>query len=103
MRCMRPLRSKHVLGARALLPENESLVPVSIGRFGKLMSTRWTCFENVGSVGLMVARTIRTVNTTKHENNMGRKKTTRGILLAANLPQLQNLIKRDPEGYREEV
>ena len=34
---------------------------------------------------------------------MGKKKTTRGILLTANLPQLQNLIKRDPEGYREEV
>ncbi|KAL4065405.1 SDA1-domain-containing protein [Scleroderma citrinum] len=26
----------------------------------------------------------------------------RGILLTANLPQLQNLIKRDPSGYREE-
>jgi protein SDA1 len=26
----------------------------------------------------------------------------RGALLAANLPQLQNLIKRDPAGYREE-
>ncbi|KAA1473975.1 SDA1-domain-containing protein [Dentipellis sp. KUC8613] len=26
----------------------------------------------------------------------------RGILLTANLPQLQNLIKRDPAGYREE-
>ncbi|KAK7023814.1 protein SDA1 [Favolaschia claudopus] len=26
----------------------------------------------------------------------------RGILLTANLPQLQNLIKRDPEGYKEE-
>lgn len=34
---------------------------------------------------------------------MGKKKTARGALLAANLPQLQNLIKRDPEGYREEV
>ncbi|KAF8306246.1 actin cytoskeleton organization and cell cycle progression protein [Clavulina sp. PMI_390] len=33
---------------------------------------------------------------------MGKKKTARGALLAANLPQLQNLIKRDPEGYREE-
>ncbi|KAJ6500345.1 SDA1-domain-containing protein [Mycena sanguinolenta] len=26
----------------------------------------------------------------------------RGILLTSNLPQLQNLIKRDPEGYKEE-
>lgn len=26
----------------------------------------------------------------------------RGALLAANLPQLQNLIKRDPAGYRDE-
>lgn len=26
----------------------------------------------------------------------------RGILLTANLPQLQNLVKRDPEGYKEE-
>jgi hypothetical protein len=26
----------------------------------------------------------------------------RGILLTSNLPQLQNLIKRDPEAYREE-
>lgn len=26
----------------------------------------------------------------------------RGILLTANLPQLQNLIKRDPVGYKEE-
>ncbi|KAF7322718.1 Protein SDA1 [Mycena chlorophos] len=26
----------------------------------------------------------------------------RGILLTANLPQLQNLIKRDPQGYKEE-
>lgn len=34
---------------------------------------------------------------------MGKKKTARGALLAANLPQLQNLIKRDPVGYREEV
>lgn len=29
--------------------------------------------------------------------NMGR-----GILLTSNLPQLQNLIKRDPEAYKEE-
>jgi protein SDA1 len=27
---------------------------------------------------------------------------TRGILLTSNLPQLQNLIKRDPSAYREE-
>ncbi|KAF8334969.1 protein required for actin cytoskeleton organization and cell cycle progression [Cantharellus anzutake] len=33
---------------------------------------------------------------------MGKQKTARGALLVANLPQLQNLIKRDPEGYREE-
>ena len=26
----------------------------------------------------------------------------RGVLLTANLPQLQNLIKRDPAGYKEE-
>ena len=26
----------------------------------------------------------------------------RGILLTANLPQLQNLIKRDPTAYKEE-
>jgi protein SDA1 len=26
----------------------------------------------------------------------------RGILLTSNLPQLQNLIKRDPIGYKEE-
>lgn len=26
----------------------------------------------------------------------------RGILLTSNLPQLQNLIKRDPDAYREE-
>jgi len=36
-------------------------------------------------------------------HSMGKKKTTRGALLTANLPQLQNLIKRDPEGYRDEV
>ncbi|KZT62211.1 SDA1-domain-containing protein [Calocera cornea HHB12733] len=28
--------------------------------------------------------------------------STRGALLAANLPQIQNLIKRDPAGYRDE-
>ena len=26
----------------------------------------------------------------------------RGILLTSNLPQLQNLIKRDPQSYKEE-
>ena len=26
----------------------------------------------------------------------------RGMLLTANLPQLQNLLKRDPAGYKEE-
>lgn len=42
----------------------------------------------------------------EHHNKrqqMGKKKTARGALLASNLPQLQNLIKRDPEGYRDEV
>ncbi|KAK8853190.1 hypothetical protein IAR55_003892 [Kwoniella newhampshirensis] len=33
---------------------------------------------------------------------MGKSRASRGILLTSNLPQLQNLIKRDPEGYREE-
>ncbi|KGB76985.3 protein SDA1 [Cryptococcus deuterogattii R265] len=33
---------------------------------------------------------------------MPKPKTARGILLTSNLPQLQNLIKRDPEGYKEE-
>jgi protein SDA1 len=33
---------------------------------------------------------------------MGRQHTSRGALLASNLPQIQNLIKRDPEGYKEE-
>ncbi|ORY33460.1 putative cell cycle-related protein [Naematelia encephala] len=33
---------------------------------------------------------------------MGKSKNSRGILLTSNLPQLQNLIKRDPKGYREE-
>jgi protein SDA1 len=37
------------------------------------------------------------------QSSMGRKRTARGALLAVNLPQLQNLIKRDPEGYRDEV
>ncbi|KAG8851979.1 Severe Depolymerization of Actin [Tulasnella sp. 330] len=33
---------------------------------------------------------------------MDRAKKSRGALLINNLPQLQNLIKRDPAGYREE-
>lgn len=33
---------------------------------------------------------------------MGKLKTDRGAQLSANLPQLQNLIKRDPAAYREE-
>ncbi|ODN94659.1 protein SDA1 [Cryptococcus wingfieldii CBS 7118] len=33
---------------------------------------------------------------------MPKSRASRGILLTSNLPQLQNLIKRDPEGYREE-
>ncbi|WVQ84477.1 hypothetical protein IAT38_006629 [Cryptococcus sp. DSM 104549] len=33
---------------------------------------------------------------------MGKSRASRGILLTNNLPQLQNLIKRDPEGYKEE-
>lgn len=33
---------------------------------------------------------------------MVKTKTARGILLTSNLPQLQNLIKRDPESYKEE-
>ncbi|WWC91696.1 uncharacterized protein L201_006642 [Kwoniella dendrophila CBS 6074] len=33
---------------------------------------------------------------------MPKSKASRGILLTSNLPQLQNLIKRDPEGYKEE-
>jgi protein SDA1 len=33
---------------------------------------------------------------------MDRQKQPRGALLTSNLPQLQNLIKRDPQGYREE-
>lgn len=33
---------------------------------------------------------------------MDRNKPSRGALLVNNLPQLQNLIKRDPVGYREE-
>jgi len=33
---------------------------------------------------------------------MGRQQTSRGALLTSNLPQLQNLIKRDPAAYREE-
>lgn len=31
------------------------LSPASIGRLGKLMRTRWTCFVNVGSVGRILA------------------------------------------------
>ncbi|KZS94026.1 actin cytoskeleton organization and cell cycle progression protein [Sistotremastrum niveocremeum HHB9708] len=33
---------------------------------------------------------------------MGRQHTSRGALLTSNLPQLQNMIKRDPIGYRDE-
>ncbi|KAG8836235.1 Severe Depolymerization of Actin [Serendipita sp. 399] len=33
---------------------------------------------------------------------MGKQHTNRGALLASNLPQLQNLIKRDPQAYRDE-
>ncbi|KAG8799821.1 Severe Depolymerization of Actin [Serendipita sp. 398] len=33
---------------------------------------------------------------------MGKQHNNRGALLASNLPQLQNLIKRDPQAYREE-
>ena len=33
---------------------------------------------------------------------MDRPKQLRGALLTSNLPQLQNLIKRDPPGYHEE-
>src|ERR1700761_1190152 len=33
---------------------------------------------------------------------MVRQHTSRGALLASNLPQLQNLIKRDPAGYKDE-
>ncbi len=33
---------------------------------------------------------------------MGRSQHPRGALLTQNLPQLQNLIKRDPEAYKEE-
>jgi protein SDA1 len=33
---------------------------------------------------------------------MGKLKTERGAQLSANLPQLQNLIKRDSAAYREE-
>ncbi|ORX40596.1 SDA1-domain-containing protein [Kockovaella imperatae] len=33
---------------------------------------------------------------------MVKQRNSRGILLTSNLPQLQNLIKRDPKGYKEE-
>jgi protein SDA1 len=33
---------------------------------------------------------------------MPKSRASRGILLTSNLPQLQNLIKRDPISYREE-
>ena len=33
---------------------------------------------------------------------MVRSHAGRGALLSANLPQLQNLIKRDPQGYKDE-
>ena len=33
---------------------------------------------------------------------MPKSHTNRGALLTSNLPQLQNLIKRDPKAYREE-
>jgi len=33
---------------------------------------------------------------------MDRQHVPRGALLTSNLPQLQNLIKRDPAGYKEE-
>ena len=33
---------------------------------------------------------------------MGRSHAGRGALLSSNLPQLQNLIKRDPQAYKEE-
>ena len=33
---------------------------------------------------------------------MPKSHTNRGALLTSNLPQLQNLIKRDPQAYREE-
>lgn len=33
---------------------------------------------------------------------MVRSHTGRGLLLSSNLPQLQNLIKRDPPAYKEE-
>lgn len=32
----------------------------------------------------------------------GRKRTGRAMMLELNLPQLQNLIKRDHQSYREE-
>jgi hypothetical protein len=34
--------------------------------------------------------------------SFGRTIMGRGVLLASNLPQLQNLIKRDPVAYKEE-
>ena len=33
---------------------------------------------------------------------MTRSRTGRGALLSLNLPQLQNLVKRDPAAYKEE-
>lgn len=35
-------------------------------------------------------------------NNMVKSRAGRGALLSSNLPQLQNLIKRDPIAYKEE-
>jgi len=35
-------------------------------------------------------------------STMPKSHTNRGALLTSNLPQLQNLIKRDPKAYREE-
>lgn len=49
---------------------------------------------------------IATLESLKHLHQsphiMPKSRASRGILLTSNLPQLQNLIKRDPISYREE-
>lgn len=63
----------------------------------------WESNQDFVDMARKGARGAHIVTNKPQHWQMGKKKTARGALLAANLPQLQNLIKRDPVGYREEV
>jgi hypothetical protein len=69
-------------------------LPCVATRFGNLIKTLRT--------GTARTEFLIAAESNKRQQ-MGKKKTTRGALLTSNLPQLQNLIKRDPEGYKDEV